>query len=159
MEDMVVPLDFTNVEGETAEQFVERNRKAIIVEMFRRAMIGDRVCMDLVGKIVSAPFIQKSRVLALNGNTVAFEGIAGTPGLDKLLDSMKRGEIKTDSLKVDTGGSITKNEAIAVNAVRSGKHEVAQADIERRRSTLIRKTCGRTYEPPAPELLEVVGDE
>jgi hypothetical protein len=158
MKDAIVPLDFSNVEGETAEQFVERNRKAVMVEIFRRAMTGDRSCMEIVGKIVSAPLIQKSRVLALGGNTVAFEGIAGTPGLDQLLESMKRGMIKTDSLKIPNEGSLKLQEAKTYVEVHSGNHEVAAEDKFRRHTAAVEAKGGGVYYAPAPEILEMEGE-
>lgn len=132
MSEPLIPLDLSNVEGETVEQFVERNRKAVMVRIFQKAMDGDGRCLEMAGKIVSAPFIEKSKVLAISGGKVgAFEGILQGGAMGSMLEAIRRGEIKTDQL-AQPEGNLKSREVTMTHLLQEGRHEEAVEDRKER---------------------------
>jgi hypothetical protein len=130
--DPLIELDTSNLDGETVEQFVERNRKAVMVRIFQKAMAGDGKCLEMAGKIVSAPFIEKSKVLAISGGKVgAFEGIMQGGALGNVMEMLRRGEVKTDQL-APPKGDLRPNEVAVTSLLNEGRHEEAVADRKAR---------------------------
>lgn len=148
-------LDLRNLAGVTAEEFVERNRKAALVMLFQRAFAGNKEAIGIIGKIVSAPFVERSKMLAIsNGKAVGFEGLMSGP-LGGLLKDMHSGKVKTDDLIASSGGDLRRSEVFTNVAVESGDHMAAVEDRERRQKA---RRPIQGYEHPAPGGM-MIGDD
>lgn len=129
----LIPLDLSNLDGVTVDEFVERNRKAMMVLLFQRAVAGDKEALGLVGKVVTAPYTERSKLLALsNGNAVGFEGVGGPIG--KLMKDLQTGRTKMDDLLPSGGRDVP----VPANAIVEhlgpavGRHDLAVENAQRR---------------------------
>lgn len=127
----LIPLDVQGIEGMTIDEFVERNRKAIMVLLFQRAFAGDRESVGLVGKVVTAPYTERTKLLAMSGGkAVGMEGVGGPLGA--LMRDLQIGKVKMDDLVPDEGERVPARLAVEQMAPGIGRHDLAVGNAERR---------------------------
>lgn len=94
------PVDIRLKPRENTDQYFERLRPNLMEAVIARFLSGDKICTDAVCKILTAPYLQKAKMTAIDAKTGKAMSLEGE--MSSLLDLVK-GKTKADQVFSDVG--------------------------------------------------------